>query len=87
VLEWGDEWHPGDEPGIERRVAELRRLADERGRERIRVSIFAAPQDDASVERYAAAGIDSCVFAIETGPREELETKLRALSELAGRHR
>jgi alkanesulfonate monooxygenase SsuD/methylene tetrahydromethanopterin reductase-like flavin-dependent oxidoreductase (luciferase family) len=87
VLEWGDEWHPGAEPRIEQRVAELRRIARERGRERIRVSVFAAPQDDEAVERYRAAGIDGCVFAIETGPREELETKLRSLSELARRHR
>jgi probable F420-dependent oxidoreductase len=76
VLEWGDEWHPGAEPEIEQRAAELRRRAAERGRERIRVSIFAAPQEDEAVERYAAAGIDSCIFAIETGPRAELETKL-----------
>jgi hypothetical protein len=31
--------------------------------------------------------VDCCVFAIETGPREELEAKLLRLSELAKRHR
>jgi probable F420-dependent oxidoreductase len=65
VVEYADEWMPiplRGAPRIEERVPELRRLAEAAGRGHIPVGVYGARPDAAAIERYAAAGIERCVF-------------------------
>jgi probable F420-dependent oxidoreductase len=82
VLDYGDEWMPNDHSGVEARIAELQRLAAERGRGLIPVTIYAAPADAAAIERLTAAGAHRVVFNLPpVAPGDEL-TGIRALASL-----
>jgi probable F420-dependent oxidoreductase len=75
VLEYGDEWFPHAEPGLEARIAELDGRAP--------VTVFdATPRDDA-IERYAAAGVSRCVFTVDPEDAKALE-HLASLADRAG---
>jgi probable F420-dependent oxidoreductase len=72
VIEYGDGWMPilgrGETP-VADRIAELQRMAKEAGRGRIPVSVFGVRPDQKTIEEYAAAGIDRCVFGVRpAGP-------------------
>lgn len=74
VLEYGDGWMPipGRGPAIDERTGELRRLAEERGRPPIPVTIFAARPDPEALEHYAAAGVDRCLFVVPPRPADRV---------------
>ena len=54
------------------RIAELQRLAAERDRAPIPVTLFNAKAHPAAIERYAAMGIDRCIFWLPSEPAEAL---------------
>lgn len=87
VLEYGDGWMPNDHPEVGARIAELNRLATERGRERLPVTVYAVAQDPARVEALATAGAARCVFNLRTGEPEELRWSLARLAELVRPYR
>jgi probable F420-dependent oxidoreductase len=64
VLDYGDAWLPNEHDGVIERVHELQRLAAERGRAPIPVTIYSTGPDPVAIERYAAAGVERCVFTV-----------------------
>ncbi len=85
VLEYGDEWMPNraEPEELAPRIAELR----ERAGRHVPVSYYAAPPDDAFIERLAEAGVDRALLDV---PSEDAETVLPLVeryAELAARHR
>jgi probable F420-dependent oxidoreductase len=85
VLEYGDEWMPNraEPEELAPRIAELR----ERAGRHVPVSYYAAPPDDAFIERLAEAGADRALLDV---PSEDAETVLPLVeryAELAARHR
>src|SRR5579883_112564 len=84
VLDYGDEWMPITPKPTERlaaRVAELQRLAAERGRGPLPVTAYWASPEPADIAAYAAAGVSRCVFTIPAAPAAEV---LPLLDRLAG---
>ncbi len=82
VLDYGDEWGPNAEPGIAERVAELHRLAAERGRGRIPVTAFHVAPDLEILRRYAAAGVTRCVFSLPGAGADRVQPAVERLAEL-----
>jgi probable F420-dependent oxidoreductase len=78
VLRYGDGWLPnvvgGDDYMLER-IGELRRRADEAGRE-IPVTLYAAPAKTVRLERYAEAGVEGCIFLLPSAGMDEIEARL-----------
>ncbi|MGH9022167.1 MAG: LLM class F420-dependent oxidoreductase [Acidimicrobiia bacterium] len=91
ILEYGDGWMPipGSNWGgsLESRVAELGRLAEERGRGPIPVSVFGCPSKPEVVEHYAACGVVRCIFRLPPAPADVVLPKLDVLAQLAGKFR
>jgi probable F420-dependent oxidoreductase len=75
VVDYGDEWMPvvGREgPPFEPRVLDLQRLAQERGRGRIPVTAFDAPQDAKTVADYEQIGVHRTIFHLPNVPDDEM---------------
>jgi probable F420-dependent oxidoreductase len=64
VLEYGDAWGPHPVPGVVERIVELQKLAEQRNRPRIPVTLFNVRPDEAMIDVYAGAGVDRCVLYI-----------------------
>ena len=82
VLDYGDEWGPNAEPGLEERIAELHRRAAERGRGRIPVTAFHVAPDLATLRSYAAAGVTRCVFTLPSAGADQIRLAVERLAEL-----
>ena len=84
VLDYGDSWFPnprnGDPALVEKQIVELRKLAAERGRPPVPVSIFGASRRQDDLERYAELGVERCALSLPAAAPEEA---LRALDQLA----
>lgn len=81
VLEFGDQWLPQSGPladmtEFRRRVAGLRRRAQEAGRGRIPVTVFGAPPDAALLSEFAEAGADRCLIPLISLAASETLAKL-----------
>lgn len=86
VLAYGDEWLPiclWDFDGVLARIGELRRRAEEAGRE-VGVTAYLPPADPEALERLERAGVHRAVFMLPSGGREEVEGALEGLVELRG---
>jgi probable F420-dependent oxidoreductase len=85
VLAYGDGWFP--QPGraehtdFMRRLEELRRAADEAGRELPEITAFGAGPDPAVIEDYAAAGVTRTVFWLPSVPEDELSGRFDRIAE------
>ncbi len=84
VLEYGDEWAPNAEPGLEARVVELQRLSAACGRGRIPVTAFHVTPDRAVIRSYADAGVTRCVFTLPSGDAARVQAALERLAERIG---
>jgi probable F420-dependent oxidoreductase len=80
VLDFGDVWMPNHADDVVDRIGELRRRADEAGRE-IPVFVMGAPPDAAVLERYAEAGVERVLFWLPSARQERVE---QALDEIEG---
>jgi len=86
VVRFGDGWIPNPETRLSQlpgRIEDLRRLADEAGRERIPVTFYGLKPDAEALERYAEAGVDRGIFFLPSASREELEPVLDHYTKLA----
>ena len=63
-------------------IVELGRLANERGRPPVPVSIFGASSQREDLERYAELGVDRCVLSLPSAPRGEALEALDRLADL-----
>jgi probable F420-dependent oxidoreductase len=89
VLAFGDGWlaecvTPDEVDGFAARVDKLQLRATDAGRERIPVSMFDASTEDGMPERYAAAGVDRCLFQLPDGDPAEITRELDRLAERIG---
>lgn len=82
VLAYGDEWGPNDEPDTDTRIQELNRLAAERGRPPVPVTVFHVAADREVVERHTEAGVTRCVFSLPSGDSGLVVPVVERLSEL-----
>lgn len=91
VLEYGDGWMPipgGNWGGsLEARIAELGRLAEERGRSPIPVTVFGCPPRPEVVEHYAGCGVVRCIFQLPPAPADVVLPRLDSLAALAAKLR
>jgi len=85
VLEYGDEWMPNraEPEDLAPRIAELR----ERAGRHVPVSYYAAPPEDAFIERLAEAGVDRALLDIPSEGADAVLPLVERYAELAARHR
>jgi probable F420-dependent oxidoreductase len=86
VVEYADEWLPiDDETSLpwRSRLAELQRLAHERGRGDIPVSVCTERPDAALLEEYQALGVHRAVFLLPSASPDELVRLLDRYATLA----
>lgn len=84
VLDYGDEWAPNAEPGLEVRVAELQRMGMARGRGRIPVTAFHVAPDRDLIRAYAEAGVTRCVFTLPSADAAMVHAAVERLAEFIG---
>jgi probable F420-dependent oxidoreductase len=87
VLAYGDGWLPLHEDDVLGRVGDLRRRAEDAGRE-ITVSVLGVPPEANVIDAYLEAGIERVIFWLPTARRSSIEKELHvieaALVELYG---
>ncbi|OHU99356.1 LLM class F420-dependent oxidoreductase [Mycobacterium talmoniae] len=66
------------------RADKLQRRAADAGRDRVPISLFGASAADGMAERYAAAGIDRCLFLLPDADDTEVTHKLDRLAQRLG---
>jgi len=90
VVDYADEWLPIDADTARPwrpRIAELQRLAAERGRGDIPVSVCTErPPDAALLEDYLALDVHRAIFLVPSAGRDELLPMLDRYASLAGRY-
>jgi probable F420-dependent oxidoreductase len=88
VVEYGDGWIPipgrGQVP-LGEGTTELQRLAAERGRERIPVTVFGARPEAEVIEHYAASGVDRCALWVPPAPADQVLPLLDGYAELVAK--
>ena len=90
VIDYCDGWMPQPDrgPPLSQRIPELQRLAEERGRGQIPVTIFGAKADAQALDSYAGLGVDRVVFGLPAGlTRDALLPLLEERARLAERFR
>lgn len=63
------------------RAARLQQRAADAGRDRLPISMFAASSQPGMAERYAAAGVERCLYLLPDGDDAEVTAKLDRLAE------
>jgi probable F420-dependent oxidoreductase len=87
VVDYADEWMPLDDESAvpwKPRLAELRRVANARGRGDIPVSVCTEQPDAPSLEDYRALGVHCAIFLLPSGGPDELIPLLDRHAALAG---
>ncbi len=74
VARYGDGWMPNviNPERFGERIAELNRLAEEYGRGPLPVTMFGAAPNEEAVERFAALGVERCIFGLPDAPADEV---------------
>ena len=83
ALAYGDEWMPNhfpDEARVQERIRDFLRRAEEQGRGRLGVTVYAAPSKPDSIERYEQAGVTRYLFYLESVARDVAEQRLDHLA-------
>lgn len=90
TVQYGDAWMPTagawNLDGFGERIAELQRLADEAGRERIPVYLFGGSSKPEQVERCIELGVDLLVLRVPPSGADEVVPRLDQLAELRERY-
>ena len=84
VIAFGDEWMPNRVTGLTERIEELRRLAEEAGRDPIPVTLNGAKPEPELIERGERAGVHRCSFYIEPADAAGTERQLDELASTLG---
>ena len=86
VVAYCDGWLPisfaaGD---LQRRIADLHRIANEKGRDprSISISVFWAPADRDTIESYAKLGVERVIFPLPSEGRDQILPKLDQYAEV-----
>jgi probable F420-dependent oxidoreductase len=90
ALAYGDEWMPnhfGDEAAVQERIRDFVRRAEEQGRGRLGVTVYAAPSDPDTIGRYEQAGVTRYMFYVESVPRDAVEERLDHLAAVVAQYR
>jgi hypothetical protein len=85
IMEYGDGWLPlAGRPGgkLDARIAELQRLAAERGRPPVPVSLFQGPGKPEVIEHYIEVGAERYIFWLPPEPADVVLPKLDNFAEL-----
>ena len=76
VVEYCDGWFPRTRAGFDapQAIARLARMAEQKGRDpkTLSVTVFGAPNDAATLEGYARAGIHSALLAVPDKSRDDI---------------
>jgi probable F420-dependent oxidoreductase len=87
VLDFGDAWMPNHGKGVVAQIGELRRRAEEAGRE-VPVVVMSPPPNPELLERYAQAGVERVLFWLPSAGLAPVEAELdrieAAMAELLG---
>lgn len=78
VLDFGDEWLPEPEDGLDERILELKRRAMDAGRGDIPVTVYGAAVDE--LERLAEVGVHRCVFWLPAHDAAEAQARISELA-------
>jgi probable F420-dependent oxidoreductase len=84
VVEYADGWMPIGGSGLTEKLPELRKLAEESGRDpdTVRVSVFGARPDPAVLGHYAELGVDRTILGVPPAPRDKVLPVLDRLAAL-----
>ncbi len=90
IIAFGDGWLAQNitEDNLDQfadRVTRLQRRADDAGRGRVSISLFAASSKPDMIDRYASAGIERCLFFVPDADGAEITGKLDRLAERIAR--
>jgi probable F420-dependent oxidoreductase len=86
ILEYGDGWMPlAARPGgaLDDRIVELQRLAAERGRPPVPITLFGAPRDPEAVAHYESLGVERLIFMLPPAGADVVLPKLDSYAEVA----
>jgi probable F420-dependent oxidoreductase len=84
VTAFGDEWMPNRVRGLSEKITELRRRAEEAGRDPIPITLSGAKPDPALIERGEEAGVHRCTFYVQPSEAGEIERQLDELASTLG---
>ena len=88
VVEYCDGWFPRPRPDFEaaKQMGRLKAHADAAGRsmDTLRVTVFRAPPDKATLAEYRGAGVERALFELPDGGRDEVLRRLDAYAPLLG---
>jgi len=87
VIEYCDGWMPiHGRRDVLGAIAELRRAADDAGRDpaTIEIGVFGVPNDRAVIDAYRQAGVTRCVLAVPSGPADTVLPVLDSYRGLPG---
>jgi probable F420-dependent oxidoreductase len=90
ALAYGDEWMPNhfpDEVMVQERIRDFLRRAEERGRGRLGVTLYAAPSNVDSIAAYEQAGVTRYLFYMESVARDAAEQRLDHLADVVAQYR
>jgi probable F420-dependent oxidoreductase len=80
VLDFGDAWMPNHADGVAERIEELRRRAEQAGRD-VPVIIMGPPPKPDVLERYAQAGVERVLFWLPSARRRRVESSLERIED------
>ena len=83
-IAFGDEWMPNRVSGLSERIAALKRLAEEAGRDPIPITLSGAKPDLELIERGEDAGVHRCTFYISPADAGDTERQLDELASALG---
>lgn len=86
VLDYGDEWGPNAEDGLEDRVRDLHHRATALNRPRIPVTAFHVRPDLPTLRSYATAGVTRIIFSLRAPTEPEIHTTLDRLAALIAQY-
>jgi hypothetical protein len=76
-----------DAQALQQRIRDFRQRAQDTGRGRLGVTLYAAPGKARAIADYEEAGVGRCVFLLMSSGREETEQRLDHLDGVIAEYR